>query len=186
MFKLDLEKAEEPRSNCQLPLGHQESKNVSENIYFCFLYYTKAFDYVDYSKLENSSRDGNNRPPYFSSVYFSCSVMSHSLRPHGLQHTRFPCPCDFPGKNTGAGCPFLLQGIFLSQGLNLCLLSWQADSLPLSHLGSPIYSKKHILYINKLTSVNSPVMWGETKKGRDTLRIPALESGQSRIRPRST
>ena len=37
------------------------------------------------------------------------------------------------------GCHFLLQGIFLTQGLNpcvLCLLSWQADSLPLHHLGS--------------------------------------------------
>ena len=31
----------------------------------------------------------------------------------------------------------LLQGIFLTQGLNLCLLHWQADSLPLSHWGSP-------------------------------------------------
>ena len=29
-------------------------------------------------------------------------------------------------------------GIFLNQGLNPCLLQWQADSLPLSHQGSPI------------------------------------------------
>ena len=38
------------------------------------------------------------------------------------------------------GCHFLLQGIFPTQGLNLhllCLLHWQADSLPLSHWGSP-------------------------------------------------
>ena len=28
------------------------------------------------------------------------------------------CPWDFPGKNTGVGCHFLLQGIFLTQGLN--------------------------------------------------------------------
>ena len=27
-----------------------------------------------------------------SSVQFSCSVVSNSLRPHGLQHTRLPCP----------------------------------------------------------------------------------------------
>ena len=32
------------------------------------------------------------------------------------------------------GCHFLLQGIFLTQGSNLSLLQWQADSLPLSHL----------------------------------------------------
>ena len=31
-----------------------------------------------------------------SSVQFSCSVMSDSLRPHGLQHARFPCPSPSP------------------------------------------------------------------------------------------
>ena len=50
------------------------------------------------------------------------SVVSNSLRPHGLQPTRLLCPCSFAGKNTGVGCHFLLQGIFLTQGLNLCLL----------------------------------------------------------------
>ena len=48
--------------------------------------------------------------------------------------TRFLCPWDFPGKNTGEGCHFLLQGIFPTQGSNLCLLHWQEDSLPLSYL----------------------------------------------------
>ena len=41
------------------------------------------------------------------------------------------------------GCHFLLQGIFPTQGLNLHLLHlqhWQADSLPLSLLGSPYYT----------------------------------------------
>ena len=47
------------------------------------------------------------------------------------------CPWDFPGKNTAVDCHFLLQGIFLTQGLNPCLLHWQANSLPLSHQGSP-------------------------------------------------
>ena len=37
------------------------------------------------------------------------------------------------------GCHFLLQGTFLTQGSNLRLLHWQADSLPLSHVGSPKY-----------------------------------------------
>ena len=35
------------------------------------------------------------------------------------------------------GCHFLLQGIFLNQESNLSFLHWQADSLPLSHQGSP-------------------------------------------------
>ena len=43
------------------------------------------------------------------------------------------CPWNFPGKNTGVGCPFLLQRILLIQISNPRLLHWQADSLPLSH-----------------------------------------------------
>ena len=43
--------------------------------------------------------------------------MSNSLRPHGLQPTMLLCPWDFPGKNTRVGCHFLLQEIFLIQGL---------------------------------------------------------------------
>ena len=49
----------------------------------------------------------------------------------------FLCPWDFPGKNTGEGCHFLLQGIFLIQWLNLPFLHRQVDSLPLIHQGSP-------------------------------------------------
>ena len=47
-------------------------------------------------------------------------------------------PWDFPSRNTGVGCHFLLCGIFLTQGSNLCLsvLCWQVDSLPLNYLGS--------------------------------------------------
>ena len=71
-------------------------------------------------------------------LLFSCSVVSDSVRPHGLQPTRLLCPRDSPGKSTGVGCHFLLQGIFLTQGWSLPLLHWQMNSLPLSHQGSPI------------------------------------------------
>ena len=67
--------------------------------------------------------------------------MSDSCDPWTVQHAKLLCPWDFPGKNIEVGCHFLLQGIFLTQGSNLhllCLLHWQADSLPLSHLGSLI------------------------------------------------
>ena len=37
------------------------------------------------------------------------SVVSDSVRPHGLQPTRLLCPWDYPGKKTGVGCHFLLQ-----------------------------------------------------------------------------
>ena len=49
-------------------------------------------------------------------------------------------PWDFPGKNTGVGCHFLLQGIFPTQVSNprlLRLLYRLVDFLPLSHLGNP-------------------------------------------------
>ena len=49
---------------------------------------------------------------------------------------------DSPGKNTGVGCRALLQGIFLTQGLNLHLLDllhWQVGSLPGMPLGKPQY-----------------------------------------------
>ena len=48
--------------------------------------------------------------------------------------TRLLCPWNFSSKNTGVGCHFLLQGIFLTQRSNLCLLHLlhrQANSLPL-------------------------------------------------------
>ena len=48
--------------------------------------------------------------------------MSDFLQPHGLQSARFLCPWDLPGKNTGVGSHFLLQGIFPTQGLNPDLL----------------------------------------------------------------
>ena len=40
-----------------------------------------------------------------------------------LQPTRLLCPRDSPGKNTGEGCHFLLQGLFPTQGLNPGLLT---------------------------------------------------------------
>ena len=65
----------------------------------------------------------------------SHSVMSKSLRPHGLWPTRLLCPWDFPGKNTGVGCHFLYLNPEMELAL-LHLLYWQGGSLPLSHLGS--------------------------------------------------
>ena len=67
------------------------------------------------------------------------STRSDSLQPPGLMHpARLLCPWNFPGKNTGVGCHFLLQGIFLTQGSNphlLRFLCWQEDSLLLRDLG---------------------------------------------------
>ena len=56
-----------------------------------------------------------------------CSTLCDPMEP-----TRFLCPWDSPGKNTGAGCHALLQGNLPDLGLNPCLfhlLHWQAGSL---------------------------------------------------------
>ena len=64
MFKLVLEKAEEPE--IKLPTSIcwiiEKAREFQKNIYFCFIDYAKAFDCVDHNKLENSERDGNARP----------------------------------------------------------------------------------------------------------------------------
>ena len=41
----------------------EKAREFQKNIYFCFIDYAKAFDYVDHNKLENFERDGNTRPP---------------------------------------------------------------------------------------------------------------------------
>ena len=41
-----------------------KAREFQKNISFCFIDYTKAFDCVDHNTMENSSRDGNTRPPY--------------------------------------------------------------------------------------------------------------------------
>ena len=63
MFKLVLEKAEEPETKLPTSAGSLKKQEFQKNIYFCFIDYAKAFDYVDHKTVENSERDGNTRPP---------------------------------------------------------------------------------------------------------------------------
>ena len=41
----------------------EKEREFQKNIYFCFIDYAKAFDYVDHNTVENSERDGNTRQP---------------------------------------------------------------------------------------------------------------------------
>ena len=71
----------------------------------------------------------------------SCSITKSCVTLVTLWSLAHQCPWDSPGKNTGMDCHFFLQGVFLTQGTNLSLLhllTCQAYSLPLSHLGSPV------------------------------------------------
>ena len=56
MFKLDLEKAEDPEIKWSTSIDHwiiEKTREFQKNIYFCFIDYTKAFDCVDHNKLWN-------------------------------------------------------------------------------------------------------------------------------------
>ena len=68
----------------------------------------------------------------------SGSVVSYSLRFHGLKPARLLCPWNSPGRNTGVGCCSLLQGSFLTQELNLGLPHCRQILYHLSHRGNPI------------------------------------------------
>ena len=87
-------------------------------------------------------------PSYFraSALNFLCRTLDavvHLLscvrlvQPLRLSPARFHCPWDSLGKNTGLGCHFLLQGIFLTQGLDPGLLHCGWILYWLNHQGSP-------------------------------------------------
>ena len=56
----------------------KKAREFQKNIYFCFIGYTKAFDYVDQNKLENSERDGNTRPSDLPPEKSVCRSRSNS------------------------------------------------------------------------------------------------------------
>ena len=64
------------------------------------------------------------------------------------------------------GCHFLLQKIFPDQGLNSCLLHWQADSLPVSHQGSSFVADMAFLTdIGYLQGIEKPGGEGMNEMG---------------------
>ena len=73
-------------------------------------------------------------------VCVSHSVVSDSCDPMDWSLPGSSVHGDSPGKNTGVGCHFLLQGLFLTQGSNARLLQWQADSLLAEPTGKPLES----------------------------------------------
>ena len=75
--------------------------------------------------------------------------MSDSLQPHGLWPTRLLHPWDFPGKNTGVGCHFLLQKIFPTQGSNPGL-PYHRQTLYHLNQGSPLSPLRASLVAQKV------------------------------------
>ena len=56
----------------------EKAREFHKNIYFFFIDYAKAFDFVDHKKLENSERDGNTRRPDLPLEKFVCRLGSSS------------------------------------------------------------------------------------------------------------
>ena len=100
------------KSHCCWPGKAQTTRNNGFLCLFCL----QILQYCTFLKSESESR----------------SVVSHSLRPHGLHS-----PWNSPGQNTGVGSRSLLQGIFPSQGSNPGLPHCGQILYQLSHKGSP-------------------------------------------------
>ena len=67
------------------------------------------------------------------------SVISNSVSLWTIAH-QTPLFMSLPQQEYWSGCHFVLQGIFPTQGLNLYLLCWQADSLTTVPSGKPVHS----------------------------------------------
>ena len=114
----------------------------------------------------------------------SCSVMSNSLRPHGLDS-----PWNSPGQDTGVGSLSLLQGIFPTQGSNLGLthcrwilhqLSYHGRSKPLLNVINSFQLANPVVILLKLSKVfdtvnhSSPGTFCTSFLGKHTLLISLL------------
>ena len=89
---------------------------------------------------------------------WSCWVVSNSFRSHGLQPTRLLHPWNVPGKSTGVGCHFLLQGIFLTWGSNPGLPHCGQMLYPQSHMGSPVFTMAFPVSDHLAVSLSSQFM----------------------------
>ena len=88
----------------------------------CFLTVKKRKTLIIYGIIKFRALSEALEYYVYNITLWVCSVLSNSLRAHGLQPVRLLCPCNSPGKNAGESCHFPLQGIFLTQGSNLHLL----------------------------------------------------------------
>ena len=98
----------------------------------------------------------------FSSVQFSRSVVSNSVRPHRRQPNRLPRPWDSPGKNTGVGCHFPLQWMKVkseSEVAQLCLTLGDPMDCSLSGSSTHGISQKEYWSGVPLPSRNKSYLW---------------------------
>ena len=90
---------------------------------------------------------------FLSEEKWSRSAVSDSLRPRELWPTRLLHPWDFPGKITEVGCHFLLQEIFLTQGLNPGFPHCSQTLYRLSYQGSVLLAVVNFGTLQQLASL---------------------------------
>ena len=76
------------------------------NLYAVYIMQNAGLD-ESQAEIKIARRNINNLK--YADACLVTSVVSNSLQPHGPWPARLLCPWDSPGKNTGVGCPFLLQ-----------------------------------------------------------------------------
>ena len=115
--------------SCVCVCDHQENKVARISLNLEIRYIVELF----WSFSHAVTRAQDYRSPFQNSFHFAMlwlnvcvSVLSRVqlfCNPMNCSPPDFSGnPLDFPGKNTGVGCRFLFQGIFLTQGSNSCLL----------------------------------------------------------------
>ena len=98
---------------------------------------------------------------------WSCSVVSDSSQPHGLQPTRLLRPWDFPGKSTGVGCHCLLRNsasCYVNNGNNSKHPYHHQVLKPVGQVLSYVIS----MFLTTALSIVIPVTWtwGEWGTGK--------------------
>ena len=103
--------------------------------------------------------------PLFGLLFSFAKLCRTLLRPQGLGPAKLLCLWDFPGKTTGVGCHFLLQGIFLTERLNPSVCISHTAGRFFCHGGSPLYGYR-LLFLTPFSRLpvaqmvsSLPAMW---------------------------
>ena len=107
------------------------------------------------SSLHSHVCAGDHTAALLKSCLCVCSDAQACLTLCGPMPARLLYPWNVPGKNTGASCHFLLQGIIPTQRSNPGLLPWQADVLPELPPGEPyVVPWSNADFVNRLSAIN--------------------------------
>ena len=95
---------------CLHNLKGEQRGHMNLVFHYCCCTYTQVLELYTYAYDQPLVK--------YACVLAKSPVVSNSLRPIDCSPTRLCCPWDSPGKNTGVGCHFFLQGIVPTQGSN--------------------------------------------------------------------